>query len=54
MFNSKRISFSSLGVITVIFGIPDVFIDHGDTEVLMTRSGLDPAHIRAKIEAALS
>ena len=39
---------------TLIFGIPDVFIDHGDTEVLMTRSGLDPAHIRAKIEAALS
>ena len=39
---------------TLIFGIPDVFIDHGNTEVLMTRSGLDPAHIRAKIEAALS
>ena len=39
---------------THIFGIPDVFIDHGDTEVLMTRSGLDPAHVRAKIEAALS
>lgn len=39
---------------TLIFGIPDVFIDHGDTEVLMTRSGLDPAHVRAKIEAALS
>ena len=39
---------------TLIFGISDVFIDHGDTDVLMTRSGLDPAHIRAKIEAALS
>lgn len=38
---------------TLVFGVPDEFIDHGSTEVLLTRCGLDPAHVLAKIESVL-
>lgn len=36
---------------TLLFGVPDEFVDHGNTDVLFNRCGLDPAHIQAKIEA---
>ena len=38
---------------TLVFGIPDEFVDHGNTEVLLARCGLDCAHVQAQIEAAL-
>lgn len=39
---------------TLVLGIPDEFIDHGDTQVLLQRCNLDPAHVRARIEALLA
>lgn len=39
---------------TLLFGVPDEFIDHGDTSVLFSRCELDPMHVKARIEAALN
>ena len=38
---------------TLVLGVPDEFVDHGSTEVLLERCGLDPVHVQAKIESLL-
>ena len=38
---------------TLVLGVPDEFVDHGDPQTLLAACGLDNAHVVAAVHAAL-
>lgn len=38
---------------TLVLGVPDEFVDHGDPQTLLAACGLDNAHVMAAVHAAL-
>ncbi len=50
----EELSREGITVPTLVLGVPDVFVDHGDTEALFEQCGLDAAHVTGRIRAKLA